>query len=48
VERYGETVRIYIPMNEPLLNAIYCGEDGGWPPALTGDMGFAAERTSGR
>lgn len=39
-ERYGETVRFYTPMNEPLLNAIYCGEDGRWPPALTGDGGF--------
>ena len=39
-ERYGETVRFYTPMNEPLLNAMYCGEDGRWPPALTGDEGF--------
>jgi beta-glucosidase/6-phospho-beta-glucosidase/beta-galactosidase len=38
-ERY-ETVRFYTPMNEPLLNAMYCGEDGRWPPALTGDEGF--------
>ena len=39
-ERYGGTVRFYTPMNEPLLNAMYCGEDGRWPPALTGDEGF--------
>jgi beta-glucosidase len=39
-ERYGQTVRFYTPMNEPLLNAMYCGEDGRWPPALTGDEGF--------
>jgi beta-glucosidase len=39
-ERYGEAVRFYTPMNEPLLNAMYCGEDGRWPPALTGDDGF--------
>jgi beta-glucosidase len=38
--RYGESVRFYTPMNEPLLNAMYCGEDGRWPPALTGDGGF--------
>lgn len=38
-ERYA-TVRFYTPMNEPLLNAAYCGEDGRWPPALTGDGGF--------
>lgn len=40
VERYGEQIRFYTPMNEPLLNAMYCGEDGRWPPALTGDRGF--------
>jgi beta-glucosidase len=39
-ERYRATARFYTPMNEPLLNAIYCGEDGRWPPALTGDEGF--------
>jgi beta-glucosidase len=39
-ERYGGTVRFYTPMNEPLLNAMYCGEVGRWPPALTGDEGF--------
>jgi beta-glucosidase len=39
-DRYGEAVRFYTPMNEPLLNAMYCGEDGRWPPALTGDEGF--------
>ena len=33
-------MRFYTPMNEPLLNAAYCGEDGRWPPALTGDVGF--------
>jgi beta-glucosidase len=38
--RYGESVCFYTPMNEPLLNAMYCGEDGRWPPALTGDEGF--------
>jgi len=29
--RYGEQVRFYTPMNEPLLNAMYCGEDGAGP-----------------
>jgi beta-glucosidase/6-phospho-beta-glucosidase/beta-galactosidase len=38
--RYGDEIRFYTPMNEPLLNAMYCGEDGRWPPALTGDEGF--------
>jgi beta-glucosidase/6-phospho-beta-glucosidase/beta-galactosidase len=39
-ERYGDEIRFYTPMNEPLLNAMYCGEDGRWPPYLTGDGGF--------
>jgi beta-glucosidase len=39
-DRYGEEMRFYTPMNEPMLNAMYCGEDGRWPPALTGDEGF--------
>jgi beta-glucosidase len=39
-ERYGEEVRFFTPLNEPLLNAMYCGEDGRWPPALAGDRGF--------
>ena len=39
-DRYGDMVRFYTPMNEPLLNAMYCGEDGRWPPALTGNGGF--------
>ncbi len=42
-ERYKEEgVRFYTPMNEPLLNAMYCGEDGRWPPALKRDEGFVA------
>jgi beta-glucosidase len=39
-ERYGDRIRFYTPLNEPLINAIYCGEDGRWPPELTGDEGF--------
>jgi beta-glucosidase len=39
-ERYCEAVRFYTPMNEPLLNAVCCGENGRWPPALTDDGGF--------
>lgn len=40
--RYGDRIRHYTPLNEPLINAIYCGEDGRWPPMLTGDTGFVA------
>ncbi len=39
-ERYGDVFRAFTPLNEPLLNAIYCGEFGIWPPHLTGDRGF--------
>lgn len=39
-ERYRGRIRHYTPANEPLLNAMYCGEFGHWPPYLTGDRGF--------
>ena len=39
-ERYGDRVRFYTPLNEPLINAAYCGEEGRWPPMLTGHRGF--------
>jgi beta-glucosidase/6-phospho-beta-glucosidase/beta-galactosidase len=39
-ERYGEVLRIYTPLNEPLINAMYCGEWGIWPPHLRGHEGF--------
>jgi len=40
-ERYHGAVSDFTPLNEPLLNVIYCGEFGAWPPLLTGDAGFA-------
>lgn len=39
-ERYRGRIRHYTPVNEPLLNTMYCGEFGHWPPYLTGDRGF--------
>ncbi len=39
-DRYRGRIRHYTPLNEPLLNAMYCGEFGHWPPYLTGDHGF--------
>ncbi|WP_308796526.1 family 1 glycosylhydrolase [Agromyces silvae] len=39
-ERYRGRIRHYTPANEPLLNTMYCGEFGHWPPYLTGDRGF--------
>lgn len=41
-ERYRGRIRHYTPANEPLLNVMYCGEFGHWPPYLTGDSGFVA------
>lgn len=39
-DRYRGRIRHYTPANEPLLNTMYCGEFGHWPPYLTGDTGF--------
>ncbi|BDZ40333.1 family 1 glycosylhydrolase [Microbacterium suwonense] len=39
-DRYRGRIRHYTPLNEPLLNIMYCGEFGQWPPYLTGDRGF--------
>lgn len=39
-ERYGDLWGDYTPLNEPLINAIYCGETGVWPPYLRGQDGF--------
>jgi beta-glucosidase/6-phospho-beta-glucosidase/beta-galactosidase len=39
-ERYRGRLVHYTPLNEPLLNAIYCGEFGYWPPYLSGDDGL--------
>ena len=30
------------PLNEPMVNAIWCGRDGRWPPYLTGHHGLVA------
>lgn len=41
-DRYRGRLRVYTPMNEPLLNALYCGQYGYWPPYFKGEEGFAA------
>ena len=41
-ERYRDAFSIYTPLNEPLINAKYCGEWGIWPPRRTGHEGFVA------
>ncbi|RFA10267.1 hypothetical protein B7R54_14410 [Subtercola boreus] len=39
-ERYAGTWDDFTPLNEPVINAIYCGETGAWPPYLSGQDGF--------
>lgn len=38
--RYKSLVRYYTPLNEPAINAEWCGERAEWPPHLTGDDGY--------
>ncbi|HEY8471028.1 MAG TPA: family 1 glycosylhydrolase [Natronosporangium sp.] len=38
--RYADRLAVYTPLNEPLLNILYCGVYGYWPPYLKGDEGF--------
>jgi beta-glucosidase/6-phospho-beta-glucosidase/beta-galactosidase len=39
-ERYGHLVPAYTPLNEPVVNALFCGRNGRWPPYLRGDRGY--------
>jgi beta-glucosidase len=39
-ERYRGSLTDWTPLNEPVINAVYCGEQGSWPPYLRGDDGF--------
>lgn len=39
-ERYRGSLQDFTPLNEPAINAVYCGEQGTWPPCLRGDDGF--------
>lgn len=39
-ERYGAVLHAWTPLNEPMINAVYCGERGTWPPYLTGQGGL--------
>lgn len=40
--RYGDQLHMWTPLNEPVINAVYCGERGTWPPHLTGQSGFVS------
>jgi beta-glucosidase len=39
-ERYKGITSYYTPLNEPFVNAEWCGWSGTWPPYLTGLLGF--------
>lgn len=39
-ERYSSLVQVYTPLNEPTINAHYCGRRGEWPPYLHGEDGY--------
>jgi beta-glucosidase len=39
-ERYAPLVRWYTPLNEPTVNAEWCGLFGRWPPYLRGERGY--------
>jgi beta-glucosidase/6-phospho-beta-glucosidase/beta-galactosidase len=39
-KRYRSLVRYYTPLNEPYVNAEFCGLIKRWPPYLEGDSGF--------
>ena len=39
-ERYRPFARWYTPLNEPIVNAWFCGRSGVWPPHLRGERGY--------
>jgi len=39
-DRYAGIWDDFTPLNEPVINAIYCGETATWPPYLSGQDGF--------
>ncbi|MDR1077704.1 MAG: family 1 glycosylhydrolase [Propionibacteriaceae bacterium] len=39
-DRYRGRLNCFTPLNEPLLNAIYCGQFAHWPPYLSSDEGL--------
>jgi beta-glucosidase/6-phospho-beta-glucosidase/beta-galactosidase len=39
-ERYASLIRWYTPVNEPTVNAQWCGLLGRWPPYLRGERGY--------
>ena len=41
-ERYKHLIHYYTPLNEPVINALMCGQRGLWPPYLRGERGYLA------
>lgn len=39
--RYGDRVKSYTPVNEPMIHVLFCGEYGYWPPYGRGVSGMA-------
>jgi beta-glucosidase/6-phospho-beta-glucosidase/beta-galactosidase len=39
-DRYRGRLDLWTPMNEPQITAMHCGEQGIWPPRLTGHDGY--------
>jgi len=39
-ERYKHLIRLFTPLNEPLVTALMCGKRGLWPPYLKEDSGY--------
>lgn len=39
-ERYGDRLTAWTPLNEPQINAMYCGETALWPPYHSGHDGY--------
>lgn len=39
-QRYRGRLSVFTPLNESILNIMYCGEFAYWPPYLAGDSGF--------
>lgn len=39
-ERYRDVWSDFTPLNEPVVNAEWCGQNGSWPPYLHGQDGF--------
>jgi beta-glucosidase len=41
-DRYGGLVQAYPPLNEPVVNAIFCGRNAVWPPNRRSERGYCA------